>query len=274
MIKDCLLLDAEQSGYLGKLEVGWAIAKIQGRWFKPFLLRFPLLSFEKGNITDEIVTKHMKNLLDSQNGFSVVISGREGISTRISPSKGQIPPVPAPDKRENKKEEKCAINLTTKEREFLEDVLKHPTSSIVERYKHLNLSPRKGNNIQKSLLSQKLLSPAFIFTGKSRIKTLKLSLRGRKALGLETGETKRHGGMEHQYWKNKVAERLRRQGYTVHEEYPIGGGKTIDLVAEKDGKRIAIEIETGKSDVESNIQKCLNNGFKDIRVVFTKNRDP
>jgi len=31
---------------------------------------------------------------------------------------------------------------------------------------------------------------------------------------------------------------------------------------------IAIEIETGKSDVETNIQKCVDNGLKDIRVVF------
>jgi len=78
---------------------------------------------------------------------------------------------------------------------------------------------------------------------------------------------------EHQYWKKKVSDKLHSQGYTVHEEYPIGGGKAIDLVAEKDGKRIAIEIETGKSDVEGNIRKCLANGFEDVWVVFTKNRD-
>ena len=70
-----------------------------------------------------------------------------------------------------------------------------------------------------------------------------------------------------------MAEKLRIRRYTVHEEFPIGGGKTIDLVAEKGGNRIAIEIETGKSDVESKIQKCFANGFKDIRVSYTKNID-
>lgn len=35
----------------------------------------------------------------------------------------------------------------------------------------------------------------------------------------------------------------------------------MDLVATKDGKRIAIEIETGKSDVEANIRKCKEAEF-------------
>jgi len=46
----------------------------------------------------------------------------------------------------------------------------------------------------------------------------------------------------------------------------------ICLLSIKYGKVIAIEIETGKSDVESNIQKCVDNGLNDIRVFFTKNK--
>jgi type IV secretory pathway VirB4 component len=33
MMQDCLLLDSEQTDYLGRLEVGWAVVKLQGRWF-------------------------------------------------------------------------------------------------------------------------------------------------------------------------------------------------------------------------------------------------
>ena len=33
-------------------------------------------------------------------------------------------------------------------------------------------------------------------------------------------------------------EKLRSQGYNVHGEYPIGGGKTIDLVAEIWGRTL------------------------------------
>jgi len=42
-----------------------------------------------------------------------------------------------------------------------------------------------------------------------------------------------------------------------HAEYILGGGKIIDLVAEKARHRIAIEIETGKSNVESIFRSAL-----------------
>ena len=46
----------------------------------------------------------------------------------------------------------------------------------------------------------------------------------------------------------------------------MGGGQSIDLVASRDGKRIAFEVETGNSDVAANLRKCLGQGLD--RVVF------
>lgn len=47
----------------------------------------------------------------------------------------------------------------------------------------------------------------------------------------------------------------------LREEMPIGGRKTVDVAAAtKDGKRVAIEIETAKSDVEGNVRKCKEAG--------------
>jgi hypothetical protein len=60
--------------------------------------------------------------------------------------------------------------------------------------------------------------------------------------------------------------------HTVEEEYPIGSGKTIDLVAAKDGKRLAIEIETGKSNALANIRKCLAAGFDEVQSIATNAR--
>ena len=80
-------------------------------------------------------------------------------------------------------------------------------------------------------------------------------------LGLNANVSFRKGGPEHQYWKRKIAEEFQRRGYKVLEEYPIGGGKTIDLVAVNEKKRVAIEIETGKSDAVSNVKKALDAGF-------------
>ncbi|MHC4477387.1 MAG: hypothetical protein ACYTEL_17200 [Planctomycetota bacterium] len=40
-------------------------------------------------------------------------------------------------------------------------------------------------------------------------------------------------------------------------------------MASRNGKRIAFEIETGKSDTVANVSKCLRAGFKEIAVVAT-----
>ncbi|MEM1570331.1 MAG: hypothetical protein QXL27_09110 [Candidatus Bathyarchaeia archaeon] len=47
-------------------------------------------------------------------------------------------------------------------------------------------------------------------------------------------------------------------------ESPIGDGKFIDIVVDK---RIAIEVETGESDVEVNVKKLIEAKFKKSTIV-------
>lgn len=108
-----------------------------------------------------------------------------------------------------------------------------------------------------------------ISTFKGRVKLLVLTEEGEnilKKMGYEIGK-KREGSTEHEYWKYRIAEFLRSRGYQVEIEKPIGEGKAVDMVAIKDVERIAIEIETGKSDVVENIVKSLDEGFSRIIVV-------
>ena len=91
-------------------------------------------------------------------------------------------------------------------------------------------------------------------------------------MGISDGESNRHGGGEHKYWIGRIGSELKESGYTVAEEVRIGGGKAIDLVATRDGKRIAFEIETGKSNAVANVQKCLAAGTDRVVVVATSRR--
>jgi len=84
-------------------------------------------------------------------------------------------------------------------------------------------------------------------------------------MGIDVNASHRRGGLEHEYWKDRVTEHFRKKGYRVTEEYPVGGGQAVDLVAVNDKERIAIEIETGKSDAVHNIQRALKAGF--VRIV-------
>jgi hypothetical protein len=92
---------------------------------------------------------------------------------------------------------------------------------------------------------------------------------GKSALGIDEPAADRLGGREHRYWCKVLAERLRSEGYEVAEEAPVGGGKTVDLLAVRGGKRIAFEVETGNSDAAANARKCLDAGVDQVVVVAT-----
>ena len=168
--------------------------------------------------------------------------------------------------------DECAIQLTTQERKFLMDVQERPTSFVVDRYCRLRLSARKGNEVQRVLIDRRLIESASISLRGGSGKILALTEEGRRALGLSPAPSQRDGRPVHRYWKARLAKHLRSCGYEVTEEFPVGGGKTIDLMAMRDGKRIAVEIETGNSDVEANLEKCRREGLQRVVVVATSVR--
>jgi len=275
MMADCLHLDGEQAGYLGRLEVGWAMVKLQGRWFFPFLVKLPLMPVAKGSVSDEAIARRAGREVQGElprpkEAFCGFVPARQGRSAPAAPQGASVPPVPHSGKSEKGKgNNQCAIELTTQEREFLEDIWRHPTSTIRQRYRCLSLSPRKGTCLQCSLLSSGLIFCSRVSLPHGRTKILSLSEKGRKLLGISGGESDRHGGPEHRYWSKLLAERLRQHGYDVTEEAPIGNGKAVDILAVKDGRRIAFEIETGKSDAAGNVRKCLDAGMDRVLVVAT-----
>ncbi len=72
----------------------------------------------------------------------------------------------------------------------------------------------------------------------------------------------------HEYWKRFYAQRFREQGYHVEFEVPRQSGR-VDVVAKKDGEKIAIEIETGKSNFLRNVQQDLAAKYDKIIAVAT-----
>jgi len=253
MIAESLLLEREQVDFLGQLETGTAIVKLQGRYFKPFLGRFPLFSIRKGLVSDsDLLRRNGSNSEESE-----VVRVEKEIKRLVRTVEGLV-----------NKEEKQVV-LTEDERRFLADIARNPISGVVARYTRIGINRYQGNQIQGRLLENKLISWKPVSTRKGRLKVLVLTDEGKKAIPDVKIEKVFHkqGSWEHEYWKYKVGEHYRRKGYKVTFEYKIGDGKSVDLAAEKDGKRIAIEIETGKSDSLYNIRKDLEAGLDEV-VVF------
>jgi len=242
MIQDSLLLNSEQAGFLGRLEVGWAIVRLQGRWFWPFLVKLPEMDIRKGVVTDarlkKITGQTQKDFylpVRSSKRCTDDILTKEGKSGLSGNSKEGYRGALTSDKRDfNEGKE---VTLTTQEKLFLDDVYTHQLSTIS--------------------------------TDNGGFKGLLLTDKGEKALGKKPTQSNRAGGPEHKFWLRATAQHLRRQGFAVTEEAPVGNGKTIDVLAVKDGGKTAFEIETGKSDAAGNVEKCLNAKIERIVVVTT-----
>ena len=231
-----MLLADEERDLIGRLPVGEAIIKMQGRWLEPFLIRIPHRRIVKGAVSDAILIQKM----NGQNILSV-----------------QAP--------EETKE------MSEMEVRFLVDVLKNPLAGAVERYRNLSLSRRQGNAIRETLVQKQLIEAVELPTFSGKTVLAELTEKGRQKLrdvGQDVPRKERWGSPEHEYWKMKVAEQFQRDGWNVVVESPTNG--FTDVVASRGEERIAIEIETGKSDWRANLEKNLRKGFRNILIVATR----
>ncbi len=243
---DSMLLDSDQKDYLGELPIGAAIVKMQGRWFKPFLVKFPYLSIKKGGVTDFDIKQKMRSYSEKLG--------------QVRPEKkilGVIRDFLPADKKKK-------LRMSMGEISLMKDIAQHPLSGIVERYKRLGLSSYQGNKLKNDLIQKGLIKETSINTKKGRIKVLRLNQSAAQALKSNLSRNsigRGNPGIEHEYWKKKIAEHFRKLGYEVREEMTFGNGKSVDIAAKCEKETIAIEVETGKSDAIYNIKKDLDAGF-------------
>ena len=158
--------------------------------------------------------------------------------------------------------------LSREEIRLLADIATRPLSTTVSRFQRLNLSRRRGNAMRQHLADAGIIEAVPLATRSGQVVLNQLTDHGRttcESVGMDPGPVPR-ASLEHQYWVMKVAEQFEKKGYETTLEHPVPGDGTIDLLAERPGERIAIEVETGKSDIKENLAKLQSAGFD--RVVF------
>ena len=134
-------------------------------------------------------------------------------------------------------------------------------------YLSLGLSYRRGNTVRKRLENSGLIySEQDITTQNGKETRLYLTDEGKKYLN-KTVEARRLGGDWHRKAVQIVADYYRALGYTVRLEY-----RDIDVYAEKDGEKVAIEVESlagGKDLVQAawNVQKALALGVDRVESI-------
>lgn len=256
-IADAMLLSKEDREILGRLEVGSGVVRLQGRWPKPFLVKFPLLPVKKGSVTDE----ELRRQFASDSGDSAEV-------LPLEEEREEIRDIRPPDKIRAREE-----RITEEGMGLVRDVMAHPSSGVSERYKRMGLSVHRGYKVLRKLVSSSLLQSAVIATPWGRVKWIYPTKRGEELLqemGYDPLPVKNESP-EHQFWKYKLAELLREKGYEVTVEAKLVNGRIVDLLVHRDGTRTAIEIETGRSNSLENIRGLAALHFdKIVSVVLRK----
>ena len=143
---------------------------------------------------------------------------------------------------------------------MLENIAQKPILGLVKRFKDLGLKISHGYKIIEELIYMKLITPRTI----DGHRLYDLTSEGKKVLGKKV-ILKGRGGLEHRYYIEKIKEHyLQNEGFTFIEK------DDIDLVVETVEKSMAIQVETGKSDIQGNLTK-LGRYKADLKYVVTTN---
>jgi hypothetical protein len=245
-----LLFPREDEPYLNMLKTGQGIVKVMER-VNPCLVQFLYVPVKKGVITDEFLRLRAGRYLPQVN---TPVADDESAK-----QEGYLPP--------DKIDEENRVNrVNTPGLMLLRDIRERPLSDTTSRYGRLGLNPKSGNEQRKKLIAEGLIEPVEITSHDGWLVLHELTEKGRVVLrDMGYAVTASTEGVAHRFWKNWLSERLRRRGFQVEVEQERNG--KADIVAFRRGRRMAIEIESGESDVLGNLERDLRAGFEEIWCV-------
>lgn len=256
---DALLLEDEQKQMLGRLPVGTAVCKLQDRWVDPFLIRVPLMKTKRNVVSDHDLRGHMH---DYQERLQA-LAGYSGFSRPEIPESELVPLILEAGKQ----------GISDDEKAFLLDIAKEPFVGMARRYRKIGVSTRNGNRLRQRLEDEGYVVIREIKTQSGQLKLPELTAKAAELLQGLGQPVKRQGsagGLEHRYWIHRIAEAYETRGYTVSIEKAVDGMQRVDIEAVKDGDRVAIEVETGQSDIAANVRKLQAAAFTRIIMAATR----
>ena len=292
-IAGAMNLSDEQKEVLSKLAIGTAVVRLADEYPEPFMVNVPRSLVREGSVSDEAVRARMGGC-----------SGKSSSARAGQHEPPAIPALPSQDKKDKKPEPATerrshppnpegttepgspssvvvshlppspphqAPDMSREDIRFLADVAAHPLSTTVPRYQRLNLSRRRGNAIRQHLEVAGIIEPVRLATRAGQVVLYELTDLGRavcRRQHIAPGPAPPES-LEHRYWTRRVRQHFEAEGWEVEQEHVVQGNGVVDLVAKRPGRRAAIEIETGKSNVLGNLSKLRHAEFDSIVLVAT-----
>jgi hypothetical protein len=294
-IASAMNLDEEQKHALNTLPVGTAVVRLADEFCEPFMIKVPKMGIEEGRISDELLIEHMSAFHgDSAQGRAhkgplsevpafplpdknktvntgIGNTGKESRPIPVQALDNQLPK-PQPETGPPLKINTLVPRLNREEVRFLADIVSKPLSATVARYHRLDFSRRRGNAIRQKLEKSNIIKPLRIATRCGQVTLYQLTDSGIsvcRSANIIFQNSPRES-LEHSFWVHRAAEHLRKQGYETSLEHRVKDNGFIDILAEKGGRKTAVEIETGKSDIDRNLSKIRHADFSEIILVAVR----
>lgn len=287
-VASAMNLTDEQKQALNTLPVGTAVVRLADEHPESFVVRIPLSPVREGCVSDSAIRAQV-----GSSNSDTSTKRAKPVSSRL------ISPVPPSDRKQRKHQNEDQTNRNThppspKESEeknqssdskpgppretlsreamrFLADVIARPLSTTVSRYQRLNLSRRRGNAVRESLAKGGAIERVAIATRSGQVVLYQVTEQGSaicSAHHIDPGPAPRES-LEHRFWVTQTSRYFEKEGYDVTHEHPVQGNGAIDLLAARPGEKVAVEVETGKSNVKENLNKIKAGGFDRVVLVAT-----
>ena len=288
-VSGAMNLTDEQKQALNTLPIGTAVVRLADEYPEPFVIKIRRCPIREGCISDRAI-RDKRGAYYSDTGLDSSIGASPEVVSPISPpdKKEQekrnhlktenITHPPSPRESQDREEKPLLSNdsqpdtpnnkLTREQIRFLADLATRPLSTTVSRYQRLNLSRRRGNAIRQGLAAAGIINPVTIPTRSGQVVLYELTDLGRSVCSsahIETPPVPQES-LEHRYWIRQTAKYFEKRGYDITCGHPVQGNGAVDILAQRPGERTAVEVETGKSNIKTNLAKTKSAGFD--RIVF------
>ena len=290
-ITGAMNLADDQKQALNTLPIGTAVVRLADEYPEAFLVKIRKFPITEGSIADSVIKTNWASFNSNSAPDSSIQPSIEAVSAisiadnkektnwnnhKNGTNKDTRPPSPKDNNTEVKQFSAIVSNilvnkLNREELRVLTDVAARPLSSTVLRYNRLNLSRRRGNAIRQSLAAATLIEAVTIATRSGQVVLYQLTENGRavcESEHIDPGPQHRPS-LEHRYWVRQASRHYEKKGFEIKCEYPVKGNGAVDILAAKGGRKIVIEIETGKSNIKANIEKIEGAGFDKIILIAT-----
>lgn len=239
-------LDRDRTRFLGMLKTGYAIVNVKQRHHDSFQISTPFMKEDENVWDDELKTAMRKVSKDSH----IEWTNFENSSISQGYQEKDILPLFSSE-----------IKILGLEKCLLTDISEHPYDGVDARSKRLGLHPSDMTNLHQSLSVKEVIRPVVVDTKKLfEITSTGRDIADKSGIKIRLKDEK--GGIEHAYWINETCQFLRKFKFQ-----PVCEVSGIDISDKEAG--LAIEIETGKSNILKNLLKLKKSRFTNPFMLAT-----